>query len=257
MTEDTDVQNIRRKVALSCRILAMLGLVKETTGHVSARIPGTDNILIRARGPAESALLFTEESDVLRTDLDGNILGTKEGVTIPNEFPIHGELFKARPDIGCVVHAHPPAILVCGITDLELRPIFGGYDPSAMRLAIDGVPIYPRMITLHRPELAQDMIRIMNGKDVVLMLGHGITVVGRTVEEATIKAIKLESLARINWHARQRGVPVKELSAEDLAEFQRSSGHGHGGGGSLPVWRYYLRLLDHQGILPSELIPAT
>jgi len=54
-------------VALSCRILAKLGLFKETTGHVSAR-NGKDQMLIRGRGPRETGLLFTKPSDVLLAD---------------------------------------------------------------------------------------------------------------------------------------------------------------------------------------------
>jgi ribulose-5-phosphate 4-epimerase/fuculose-1-phosphate aldolase len=45
-----EVAALRRKVALSCRILAMMGLVKETTGHVSARVPGTDRITVLGSG---------------------------------------------------------------------------------------------------------------------------------------------------------------------------------------------------------------
>ena len=58
-----EIQDLRKKVALSCRILAMLGLVKETTGHVSARIPGRPDMLVRGRGPEETALLFTTEPE--------------------------------------------------------------------------------------------------------------------------------------------------------------------------------------------------
>jgi ribulose-5-phosphate 4-epimerase/fuculose-1-phosphate aldolase len=249
---DAETEALRKKVALSCRILAMMGLVKETTGHVSARIDDK-HIFVRGRGPDETALLFTNEEDVLRADLDGNIIGGGQHVGLPQEFPIHGEVYRARPEAGCVVHAHPPGILLCGITDLPLRPIFGAYDPSAMKIAIDGVPIYPHTYTLIRPELAQEMLAVMGKSDVCLLLGHGITCVGRTVEEATVKAIKMETLARITWHANQRG-KARELSAEDLAEYAGRAG-GSRGGSSDAVWRYYVKLLDHQGILPSEFAP--
>lgn len=253
MTEQ-ELSELRKKVALSCRILAMQGLVKETTGHVSARIDDK-HILVRGRGPDETALLFTEEADILQTDLDGNIVGGGAHVGIPQEFPLHGEMYKTRPEAMCVVHAHPPGILMCGLNDLHLRPIFAAYDPSAMKLAVDGVPVYPRAVTLTSPELAHGMLDVMAGKDVCLMYGHGITVVGRSVEEATVKAIKLETLARITWHATRRS-PVRELSAEDL-EYYKTRGPGSSGRqAGDAVWRYYVRLLDHQGILPQELVPS-
>src|SRR5690348_388088 len=102
MTE-TEVQELRRKVALSCRILAMMGMVKETTGHVSARID-EHQMLVRGRGADETALLFTTEDDILRTDMDGKLIGAGgEHVGLPQEFPIHGETLKARPEADCVV----------------------------------------------------------------------------------------------------------------------------------------------------------
>jgi ribulose-5-phosphate 4-epimerase/fuculose-1-phosphate aldolase len=141
---------------------------------------------------------------------------------------------------------------MCGLTDLQLKPIFGAYDPSAMKLAVEGVPVYPRAVTLTTPELAKGMLDVMAGKDVCLLYGHGITAVGRSVEEATIKAIKLETLARITWHVNQRG-GVRELSAEDLEYY---GSRGPGSRSHEAVWRYYVRLLDYHGILPEELVPS-
>ena len=141
-----------------------------------------------------------------------------------------------------VVHAHPPAILLCGITGVELRPIFAAYDPSALRFALDGVPVYPRSITLTRPELAQDMLACMGERDVCVLRGHGITVLGRSVEEATIKAIKLETLARINWHASQPGREVPTISDEDQAVYRLPERGGRGT--AQAVWRYYVQLLE-------------
>ena len=79
----------------------MMGLVKEATGHVSARIPGTNELLIRARGYDETGFMFTRPEDVIRADFDGKTTETREGVSLPQEFPIHGEIFKARRQKSC------------------------------------------------------------------------------------------------------------------------------------------------------------
>ncbi|HEX6513056.1 MAG TPA: class II aldolase/adducin family protein [Chloroflexota bacterium] len=248
--DDRQLHELRKKVALSCRILAMEGLVKETTGHVSARVDDR-HIVIRGRGAEETALLFTSADDVLLATLKGQVLSDNPHVGLPAEFSLHAEVYKARPEVGCVVHAHPPGILMCGLNELELKPIFGAYDPSAMKLAVDGVPIYPRAVTLTTPELGREMVEVMAGKDVCLLYGHGITAVAPDVENATVKAIKLESLARINWHATRRR-PVRSITPEDIRHFQERKGSRRGGN---PVWRYYVQLLEHQGILPQELVP--
>ncbi|HLY64016.1 MAG TPA: class II aldolase/adducin family protein [Chloroflexota bacterium] len=253
--DETELKALRQKVAISCRILAMLGLVKETTGHVSARIPDSPHMFIRGRGHGETGLLFTTEDDILRTDFDGKVLGHgADEVGTPRELPIHGEIYKFRPEAMCVVHAHPPGILMCGLHSLELRPIFGAYDPSAMKIAMEGVPVYPRAITVTSAELAAGLLYAMAGKDVVLMRGHGITAIGRTIEEATVRAIKLESLARITWHAGERG-PVADISDEDKEYYGQLSAGLSSARSADPVWRYYVQMLEHQGILPDTLVP--
>ena len=249
-----EVSELRRKVALSCRILAMKGLVRETTGHVSARIPGTAEMVIRGRGNSESGLLFTREEDVLRCDFDGSGIPDDAPVGKPQELPIHGEIYKARPEAMCVVHAHPPGALLCGITGVELRPTFLAYDPSAARFGFDGVPVFPRSMTLTRPDEVAPMLEVMGEKSYCLMRGHGITVYGGSVEEATVRAIKLETLARINWHAAQRG-GAPDVPAEDVEVVRRRTGRGGGQRDSVgPVWNYYVQLLEHPGALVDDPI---
>jgi ribulose-5-phosphate 4-epimerase/fuculose-1-phosphate aldolase len=253
-----EVEQLRAKVALSCRILAMTGLVKETTGHVSARIPGTEEMFIRGRGDGESGLLFTHPEDVLRVDFDGHGVAVDAAVGNPQELPIHGEIYRARPEAGCVVHAHPPGALLCGITGVELRPIFLAYDPSAMRLGLDGVPIFPRSHTLTRPEHVSPMLEVMGDKTYCLMRGHGITVYGATVEEATIRAIKLEALARINWQAAQHG-GAPDIPAEDVEVFtgpraRQGRDHAVRRDSVRPIWNYYVALLEQRGLLLHDPI---
>src|SRR5258705_9010965 len=134
--------SLARKVALSCRILAKLGMFKETTGHVSARLD-KEHMLIRGRGPKETGLLFTKPGDIIVADLDGRNRDKKAGLKPPNEAVIHGEIYKARANAAAVVHAHPPSVVLCSMAGIELRPIFGGYDPSSMRLAFKSISVYP------------------------------------------------------------------------------------------------------------------
>jgi hypothetical protein len=99
---------LRETVAQACRILALEGLVEGVLGHVSARVDDT-RMLLRCRGPAERGLELTSAEDVRLVDLDGHGDDPASGYAAPNELPIHGELLRARPEVGAVVHAHPPA----------------------------------------------------------------------------------------------------------------------------------------------------
>ena len=149
-------KSLTSKVALSCRILAKLGMFKETTGHVSARLDG-GHMLIRGRGPKETGLLFTKPNDVIVADLDGRNRDKKATLKPPNEAVIHGEIYKARANASAVVHAHPPSVVLCSMAGIELRPIYGGYDPNSMRLALKGIPVYSRSLTLHTVEQVHAM----------------------------------------------------------------------------------------------------
>jgi ribulose-5-phosphate 4-epimerase/fuculose-1-phosphate aldolase len=217
MTSDEELARLRGTVAQACRVLAVEDLVEGVLGHVSARA-GPDRMLLRCRGPAERGIAFTGAGDVRLVDLDGNGGELDGGYRVPVELPIHGELLRARPEVGAVVHAHPPAALLCGLAGLELRPVLGAYNIPAMRMALEGVPIYPRSVLIRRRELAAEMIEAMGGRPVCVLRGHGITVTSASVEQAVVRALNLETLARVTLALAQLGSTPSDLPPEDVAE---------------------------------------
>jgi ribulose-5-phosphate 4-epimerase/fuculose-1-phosphate aldolase len=248
------LEELREKVALACRILALIGVVGEITGHVSARVPGADEMLLRCRGDDEDGVAYTETTAVRRLRFDGSGEGLGARYERPIELPIHGEILRARPAVGAVVHAHPPAVLLCTLAGVELRPVFGAFDPSAMALAVGGIPVYPRSILISSPAIAADLLTVMGNKDVCIMRGHGIAVAGRTVEEATLRAIRLEKLARVCWQLAQHG-PLPELPAEDLAAFSNATGGRPAlSRGDEWTWRYYVQRLAESGTASNRSV---
>ncbi len=256
-----DVDELRFKVATSCRILGMLGLVEGTTGHVSARIPGTDEMWIRCRGGDEYGLMFTGLHNVRRVDFDGKGPGLDELHASPHETAIHGEIYRAHPEVMSVVHAHPPYALLCGITRLEFRPLFGAFDPSALDMIQKGIPVFPRAVTVTNKELGAAMLASMGNRDVLLMQGHGITATGRTVEAATSLAIRFDKVAKVMWEIAASGLKAYDISEQDQAAYRRTSDRESTprvGWQSLPGvetwgWKHYLRLLEVNRIgLPDD-----
>ncbi|WCK52328.1 class II aldolase/adducin family protein [Aneurinibacillus sp. Ricciae_BoGa-3] len=242
MTEGSE-HELKHKIALSCRILAMEGLVEGLLGHVSARVPKSEEMFIRCRGEDDFGLPFTTESDIRRVNFDGKGIDFTDQYEIPKEYPIHGEMYKNHPSVGCVIHAHPPMALLCGISELEFQPIFGAYNIPAMRMALEGIPVFPRSVLINRSELAQQLIDFMGDKSVCLMKGHGITVTGRTVEEATVKAINFNTLAKITWEVTQKGKEVPRISQEDIDGLPDLGNKFN----NRWVWRYYVKILDRKG----------
>jgi len=233
---------LAKKVALSCQILAKLGLFKETTGHVSARSTDGANMFIRGRGREETGLLFTKASDVVLANFAGQRMQKSGILKPPNESVIHGEIYQARPAVGGIVHAHPASVVLTSMAGIELRPIFGGYDPRAMRMAINGIPVYRSSLTLHRVEQVHEMMAVMGDSDICVLRGHGAVVCGSSVEDATIKAIKLDALARMNLQAASLG-NVPSISEKDQQAFTSRSGTGMSGGGAQTLWRFYCEWL--------------
>ncbi len=227
----------REKIALSCRILAMEGCADGVLGHVSVRIAGQNEMWIRCRGQDEQGVRYTTVDAIRRVDFDGRGPHLGDGYQVPNELSIHGEIYKKRRDVACVIHAHPREALICGITDLPLRPIFGAFNIPAMRMALEGIPRFPRSYLVTRPELAAPMIEIMGQRNICLMTGHGVTVTGKTVEEATVRTLNFHALAKISLQVAQTGRTAPDISRQDMEQLPDLGSTFN----DLWAWRYYVK----------------
>jgi ribulose-5-phosphate 4-epimerase/fuculose-1-phosphate aldolase len=240
---------LRLLVANACRILGARGLAEDVLGHVSVRT-GTGRILIRCRGPREEGLFLTQPADVREVDLDGGAVdgGDLDGWSVPNELPIHAEVLRARPDVDAVVHCHPPSVLMAGLEGVPLRPVFGAYHIPAARMALEGVPVYPRSVLVRRPELGREVAAALGGKSVLVMRGHGITAVGsgeHAVEQAVVRALALDVLARVSVESARLGGNAAELTGEDVAELPDLGGSFN----DVMMFRHHLARLRHEGLL--------
>jgi L-fuculose-phosphate aldolase len=238
----TGSNQARELVARSCRILGKLNLTKEPSGHVSARIEGTDKILIKARGPGESGLRFVTARDLITVDLNGKKLEGPEDLDPPHEVYIHTWIYRTRPEIQCVVHVHPLTVVLFTICDKPMLPLYGAYDPSSLRLLVGGIPTYPRSVLVSNDDLGKELADVMGKQPACLMRGHGITTAGASVQEATLAAIRLNELAEVNYRANLLGNP-QPIPAEEI---ERLPGGGDGqkrSGHSEAVWRYYCNLI--------------
>lgn len=210
-----DVEELRRTVAMACRVM---GVEFPGAGHVSARIPGTDEMWLMCRGGAGRGLTGANLSNIRRLDFEGGPgggpgLGNKYWP--PHETPLHGEIYKARPDVGAVVHVHPRHAVLCSVIDVEFTPILGGYNPGLASIAILGIPVYERTATVVDQEMAVDMVKAMGSRDIVLLKGHGIAATGKTVEAATSVAQRFEQLCEFMWQVALSGRKPTEMSQLD------------------------------------------
>jgi 3,4-dihydroxyphthalate decarboxylase len=236
-------EDLVSKVATACRILGHRGLVSGVLGHVSARV-GDGTYLIRCRGPRERGVGLTELEDVRRIDEAGRLTEGDSAWSLPKETPIHTALLSRRPEVGAVVHAHPPAALLTGLARLTPRPVFGAFNIPALRMALEGVPVYPRPVLISRPELAEEMLEAMGESSVCLLRGHGITVAGPSVEAALVAAVNLNELLEVTVELAKLGAVPPDVDAADLSELPDLGGAFNDG----LAWRALVAELEVAGL---------
>jgi ribulose-5-phosphate 4-epimerase/fuculose-1-phosphate aldolase len=184
--------------------------VLDAYGHVSARSDRRPQhfLMSRSRAPA-----LVTAADLMELDADSEPLpGDKRKGFI--ERYIHGEIYRARPEVMAVVHSHSPSVIPFGVTRTRLRPIYhmGSFLWS-------GAPVFDirkvreenDLLVRDRP-LGKALVSSLGACACVLMRGHGMTVIGDSVREAVFRAIYTEMNARLQLQAMQLEGPIEFLS---------------------------------------------
>ena len=227
----------RELLAKACRVMGKLDVTKSTFGHISQRLPDQDLLLIRARGPGESGIRFTSADDIILVDFNGKKVEGRADLDVPKEVFIHTWLYRTRPDVQSVLHAHPATVVLFTVCDKPLLPLFGAYDPSCLRLVRKELSLFPRSVLIADDTLGRNLAETIQSSKACMMRGHGITTCGASVEETTLTAIRLNEVAEINYRAYLLGNP-QPISEEDIASFDQLEE-----GSPAPYWRYYCRLV--------------
>ncbi len=233
------LDELRDKAVLSHRILTMLGSMGDTTGHVFVRTPDGNDFLARCRNNTDTSPGYVQPEALHRIDFDGIPTEDVSGWVIPPERHIGGSIFRVRPEVNCVIHAHPPAQVLCANAGVQLRPIVGAQNNGGAQLARAGIEVYPRALLIHNKQIASAMLAVMGNKDVLLLKGHGNVVCGRSIEEATVRAIQIENLARLCWEVALSGRHADDVPWEDVEEVLGREPFGEG---VLWNWQYYVKL---------------
>jgi L-fuculose-phosphate aldolase len=199
-------QSVREQVAWACRILALEGYADLTLGHVSARPAGSKTVFIKRKGVA---LDEVEPDDVV--DLDDTT------ADLHLETVLHTEVYAQRPDVGAVVHGHPPYATAFGATNARLDLL----THDAVLFA-DGVSFFeetPELIT--EREQGRAVAKALGERRAVILRNHGVVVADKDVRWAILSAITLERAIRLQAIASTLGQlrPIpKELAERMFAE---------------------------------------
>jgi ribulose-5-phosphate 4-epimerase/fuculose-1-phosphate aldolase len=162
------------------RVLTGEGILTGS-GHLSVRVQGTETFLIHPR----FAGILAEPRDICTVDFTGKRIAGKG--PIPSESPIHSAVYRARPDVGSVLHCHARYAILLGLQETGLV----AFNREA-RIFADGVPIFPNSHGINSSELAERMVETLGSHYAVFLRGHGCVVVGPGIEGTCVSAVQLE-----------------------------------------------------------------
>ena len=198
----------RQQLAVACRTLAMQGYDDKLAGHVTVRDRDDGTLIVPRVG------VFWDEitpNDFVRIDGDANIL---EGSGALNPTIVfHLELHKARPDIVCALHNHPPygTAWACAAA---LPPL---YDQTGANGGGKAVVYSEYEGVVRTSDAAAALARAYGDADMAILTGHGTLVTASSVALALLRAICFEHRARKAYEVQAMGLPGKPLTPEMAA----------------------------------------
>ena len=232
-----------RDLAVANRMCANEGVL-DAFGHVSMRHPDNPNryFLSRSRAPQ-----LVEQADLIEYDLDSRPI-REPGATQYSERVIHGEIYKARPDVMSVCHHHAPAFMPLIATGTDYVPVFHLGAVGSIR------PPYwdqqdefgdTNMLVI-KPEEGASLARALGAAPMVLMRRHGVTAVGVSVKDCVFRCIYSTRNAEYQSQALAIGTATASLSrgeAELAAKINTSTT------GLTRAWEYWWMRLERAGLM--------
>jgi ribulose-5-phosphate 4-epimerase/fuculose-1-phosphate aldolase len=183
-------------------------------GHVSARHGRDGDRFLISRSVAPE---LVQPDDILELDLDGNAVDLR-GRKLYLERFIHGEIYRARPDVKAIVHHHSAAVIPFSITKVPLQPVY-----HMAAFVGQGIPVFEIRdaggttdMLVRTPDLGRALAVTLADKPAALIRGHGAVVVGRSIPEAVARSVYLQMNARLQAQAMALGGEITYLDAGEV-----------------------------------------
>ena len=208
-----------RDLVAAYRILAEHGVI-DAYGHVSLRSPRDPQRYFLARSLAPERVTA---ADLMEYDLDSRPLDAAGRESVLERF-IHGEIYRARPEVQCVVHNHSPSVVPFSVTGVPMKALY-----HMAAFIGDGLPNFEIRdvqkgtdLLVKTPELGKALAKTLAARPAALMRGHGSVVVGENLPRAVGRSIYLEQSARMQMQALLLAGPGGKVTYFDAAEVQAS-----------------------------------
>lgn len=203
--------DLREQLVAYARRMLAAGLVRGTSGNVSARPPGAEWCLVTPSGVDYDTM---RPADLVRVDLAGEPLG--DGLRPSVDTPVHVAVYRARPDVGSLIHTHSPYAAAFSTLHREVPPLItesAGYLGGAVRVMAYVPPA--------RPDTGDQVAAGLGGDRAVLLPNHGVIAVGEDLRRSYGAAAQVEESAHVAFLALQLGQPhqVPDAEVERMHEF--------------------------------------
>jgi L-fuculose-phosphate aldolase len=208
---------VRRDIIAIAKQVYDKGIVAATDGNISYRIM-TDRVMITPSGTSFATLTIDTLAYV---DLDGNILNFEHKPS--SELPMHLEIYRQRPDVNAIIHAHPPFATALTLTGQSLAdPIL----PEVVMM-FGKIPTAP-YATPATQESANSIRHLIKDHDAILLDHHGAVTYSSSLQEAFHKMEKLEHAAKTILAAKSIGTPkiLDENQLSKIKELEHNTDYG-------------------------------
>lgn len=184
-------RDLRQAIVEAGRICYAQGLMPANNGNISVRM-GEDSLMITPSTLCKGRL---ELDDLLIIDLAGNLLkdgNPRKKRRISSETPMHLEVYRQRPDVRAVIHAHPAHATALTVADIP-------FPEDVLPELLEGLGPVPTtdFATPSTDENAHAIRAHLAGHNAILIRNHGAITLGRHLEEAMIHLERLEHVARV------------------------------------------------------------
>jgi ribulose-5-phosphate 4-epimerase/fuculose-1-phosphate aldolase len=180
---------LREELVKACKVLyAVKAAGDGLGGHLSARLD-EQRILIKPRPVGWWRL---KPEDLIVIDFNGQrVDGPASQRSAVREWPIHAQIYRARPDVGCVLHAHPVAPSLMATLNIEVEPLDQDCAAFAGKLPV----LDNGAVSISTPELGDDVARALGKMGALLLKNHGSIVTGSDIASVCVTAHRLEKVA--------------------------------------------------------------
>jgi L-fuculose-phosphate aldolase len=201
--------NLGPEIVRIGRLLYEYRLIVGGDGNISVRLEN-DLVLITPAGLCKGML--TPE-DLVVIDFDSNAVH-KNGDRRPSrESHLHTMIYRSRPDVEAIVHAHPPTAIAATLAEVKMDAAL----LPEIYLALGHVPTAPYAL-MGTAELVDTVTPLLNDTNAILLSHHGAVTMGESVEQAALRMEQVEQAARILLAAYQFGgaSPISDERVEEL-----------------------------------------